>query len=45
MLNIASSQIEMGESSTGRRTLEDLVAKYPVSDAADKAKRRLATLR
>ncbi len=45
MLNIASSQIEMGESITGRRTLEDLVAKYPVSDAADKAKRRLATLK
>ncbi len=45
MLNIASSQIEMGESITGRRTLEDLVARYPVSDAADKAKRRLATLR
>ena len=45
MLNIASSQIEMGESITGRRTLEDLVGKYPVSDAADKAKRRLATLR
>jgi len=45
MLNIASSQIEMGESSTGRKTLEDLVAKYPVSDAADKAKRRLATLK
>lgn len=45
MLNIASSQIEMGESIAGRRTLEDLVAKYPVSDAADKAKRRLATLK
>ena len=45
MLNIASSQIEMGESNAGRKTLEDLVAKYPVSEAADKAKRRLATLR
>jgi len=45
MLNIASSQIEMGESISGRRTLEELVARYPVSDAADKAKRRLATLR
>ncbi len=44
-LNMASSQIEMGESSAGRKTLEDLVAKYPVSDAADKAKRRLATLK
>jgi tol-pal system protein YbgF len=44
MLNIASSQIEMGESITGRKTLEELVAKFPVSDAADKAKRRLAAL-
>ena len=44
MLNIASSQIEMGESLNGRRTLEELVAKYPVSEAAEKAKRRLAAL-
>ena len=43
MLNIASSQIDMGESNAGRKTLEDLMAKYPVSEAADKAKRRLAT--
>ena len=45
MLNIASSQIEMGELNAGRKSLEDLMAKYPASDAADKAKRRLATLR
>jgi len=44
MLNIASSQIEMGESITGRKTLEELVAKFPVSEAADKAKRRIAAL-
>ena len=42
MLNIASSQIEMGESAIGRRTLEDLVARYPVSEAAEKARRRMA---
>ena len=42
MLNIASSQIEMGESNAGRKVLEELVAKFPISDAADKAKRRLA---
>ena len=42
MLNIASSQIEMGESAVGRRTLEDLVARYPVSEAAEKARRRMA---
>jgi TolA-binding protein len=44
MLNIASSQIEMGETAVGRRTLEDLVAKFPVSEAAEKAKRRIAGL-
>ncbi|MEO8443218.1 MAG: tol-pal system protein YbgF, partial [Betaproteobacteria bacterium] len=42
MLNIASSQIEMGETAVGRRTLEELVAKFPVSEAAEKAKRRIA---
>ena len=42
MLNIASSQIEMGESNVGRKMLEDLVVKFPISEAADKAKRRLA---
>lgn len=44
MLNIASSQIEMGESIAGRKTLEELIAKFPISDAAEKGKRRLATL-
>ena len=42
MLNIASSQIEMGESASGRKTLEELVARYPVSEAAEKARRRMA---
>jgi tol-pal system protein YbgF len=44
MLNVASSQIEMGESIAGRKSLEDLVRQFPISDAADKAKRRLAAL-
>ena len=44
MLNIASSQIEMGESAVGRKTLEELVAKFPISEAAEKAKRRIAGL-
>lgn len=44
MLNIASSQIEMGESLAGRKTLEDLITKFPISDAAEKGKRRLAAL-
>jgi tol-pal system protein YbgF len=44
MLNIASSQIEMGESVIGRKTLEELVAKFPISEAAEKAKRRIAAM-
>ncbi len=44
MLNIASSQIEMGESIAGKKSLEEIVSKFPISDAADKAKRRLAAM-
>ena len=44
LLNIASSQIEMGEAVIGRKTLEDLVAKFPVSEAAEKARRRMAAV-
>ena len=45
LLNIASSQIEMGESSAARKTMDEILAKYPTSDAAEKAKRRIANLR
>ncbi len=44
MLNIASSQIVMGESIAGKKSLEEIVSKFPISDAADKAKRRLAAM-
>ena len=42
MLNIAASQFELGDAAASRRTLEDLIAKHPQSDAAVKAKQRLA---
>jgi len=45
LLNIASSQAELGETAVARRTMEEIVAKYPVSEAAEKAKRRLAGTR
>ena len=45
LLNIASSQAELGETVAARKTMDEIVAKHPGSDAADKAKRRLATLR
>ena len=41
LLNIASSQREMNKIAASRKTLEELVARYPISDAADKAKQRL----
>jgi tol-pal system protein YbgF len=45
LLNMASSQAELGDTPTARRTMDGLVARYPSSEAAEKAKRRLATLK
>jgi tol-pal system protein YbgF len=42
LLNIASSQSELGQSNTARETLRGLVKKYPSSSAAEQAKQRLA---
>jgi tol-pal system protein YbgF len=42
LLNIASSQSELGESTAARETLRALVKKYPSSSAAEQAKQRLA---
>ena len=45
LLNIASAYIEMGDTANARNTMESIIARYPTSDAAEKARRRLATLR
>ncbi|PTQ88679.1 tol-pal system protein YbgF [Nitrosomonas ureae] len=42
LLNIATSQFEMGDRNAGRKTLEDLLLIHPHSEAAGKAKHRLA---
>jgi len=42
LLNIASSQSELGQSSAARETLRGLIKKYPSSSAAGQAKQRLA---
>jgi len=42
LLNIASAQSELGDTAGARRTLEEIVAKHPQSEAAAKAKQRLA---
>jgi tol-pal system protein YbgF len=45
LLNIASSQLELGDAAAARRTMDGLVTRYPASEAAEKARRRLATLK
>jgi tol-pal system protein YbgF len=45
MLNIASSQLELNKKDAARTTLESVIVRYPGSDAADKAKRRLISIK
>ena len=45
LLNIASCQIELGDTAAARKTLDGVVTRYPTSEAAEKARRRLATLK
>ena len=41
LLNVASAQSDLNDNAAARRTLEELIAKYPQSEAATKAKQRL----
>ncbi len=45
LLAIAAIQVEQGQAAAARNTLEDLIARYPSSDAAGKARTRLTALR
>ncbi|MDO9006722.1 MAG: tetratricopeptide repeat protein, partial [Thiobacillus sp.] len=45
LLNIASNEIALNKLTAARKTLEQLVARYPGTPAADLASRRLATLK
>jgi tol-pal system protein YbgF len=45
LLNIASSQFEMRDTAGARKTLDKLIGRYPASEAAEKARRRLTTLK
>jgi tol-pal system protein YbgF len=45
LLNIASSQLELGDAAGARKMLNRLIARYPASEAAEKGRRRLATLK
>jgi tol-pal system protein YbgF len=45
LLIIATAESSLGDNAAARKTFEDLIAKYPASDAAEKAKGRLAKLK
>ncbi len=45
MLAMANCQVEMKDTRSARRTLDDLVKNYPNSEAASAAKERLATIK
>ena len=45
LFNIAASQLALGETANGRKTLEDIVAKHPGTQAATLAARRLSELK
>lgn len=45
LLNIASSQAELGDQKSTRETLKILLTKYPLSPAAEQAKQRLGARR
>jgi tol-pal system protein YbgF len=45
LLSIANCQIELKDSKTARRTLDELVKAYPTSEAANAGRERLASLK
>jgi tol-pal system protein YbgF len=45
LLNMASSQLEIGQKSVAKKTLENIIASYPYSEAAEKAKNRLRSIK
>ncbi len=45
MLNMAECQLELKNKTAAKATLKQLIAQFPGSDASDKAKKRLATLK
>lgn len=45
LLNMASAYLELGDNASAKKTMDNLVARYPASEAAEKAKRRLTSMR
>src|SRR5258706_288059 len=45
LLIIGTAESSLGDNAAARKTFEELIAKYPASDSAEKAKGRLAKLK
>ncbi|GAB1233271.1 tol-pal system protein YbgF [Ferrigenium sp. UT5] len=45
MLNLAESQLLLKQKANAQKTFKQLIARFPGSDASDKAKKRLATIK
>jgi tol-pal system protein YbgF len=45
MLNIASCQLDLNNKTAAKKTLKQLISQFPGSDASEKAKKRLATIK
>ena len=45
MLNMAECQLELKAKNNAKKTLKQIITEFPGSDAADKAKKRLATIK
>ena len=45
LLNMGSSYLELGDQAAAKKTMDNLVVRYPSSEAAEKAKRRLTSMR
>ncbi len=45
MLNIAECQLELNNKTAAKKTLKQLISQFPGSDASDKAKKRLASIK
>jgi TolA-binding protein len=45
MLNIAECQLVLKNKTAAKKTLKQLISQFPGSDASDKAKKRLATIK
>lgn len=45
MLNIADCQLRLNKKTAAKKTLKQLISRFPGSDASEKAKKRLATIK